>query len=54
MGESLSIQGTAANNDNSKKSLILNAWGGDVVIGTTTPTARLGIIGAGTGTGVVF
>jgi len=42
-GDALSLQGTLATDDNQKKSLLLNAWGGSVGVGTTTPEDTTGM-----------
>jgi hypothetical protein len=41
----LSIQGTLATDDSQKKNLFLNAWGGNVGIGTTNPQEKLVVNG---------
>jgi hypothetical protein len=41
----LSIQGTLATDDAQKKNLFLNAWGGNVGIGTTSPSEKLEVNG---------
>ncbi len=49
----VSIESEAGNDNNSKRSLALNPWGGNVGIGTTNPQSKLAVNGTITATEVV-